>query len=93
MTSPAERFAANLRALRADAGLSQEEVAFRARIHRTQVSLLEGGERLPRFETLIRLAGTLGVSPAALTEGIVWEPIVAVSGGMVVTPERDADDA
>jgi len=60
MTSAAERFAANLRALRADTGLSQEELAFRAQIHRTQVSLIEGGERLPRFETLIKLAGRRG---------------------------------
>src|SRR4051794_5773433 len=79
------RFAANLRRLRAEARLSQEELAFRAAIHRTQISLLEGGQRLPRFETLIKLAGSLEASPAALTEGIVWEPILAVNGGLVVT--------
>jgi transcriptional regulator with XRE-family HTH domain len=50
MASMAERFAANLRRLREAAGLSQEELAFRAQIHRTQISLLETGQRLPRFE-------------------------------------------
>ncbi|HEX4307177.1 MAG TPA: helix-turn-helix transcriptional regulator [Solirubrobacterales bacterium] len=40
MASIAERFAANLRRLRDAAGLSQEELAFRAQIHRTQVTFL-----------------------------------------------------
>lgn len=92
MVSPAERFAANLRRLREQADLSQEELTFRAAIHRTQVSLLEGGRRLPRFEILIKLAGALEVSPAALTEGIVWESIEAVSGGLVVSPLGDSAD-
>jgi transcriptional regulator with XRE-family HTH domain len=93
VTGPAERFAANLRRLRKDAGFSQEELGFRAQIHRTQVALMETGERLPRFETLIKLAGALEVSPAALTEGILWEPIVAVRGGLTVAPpEKDGED-
>ncbi|HEX3737342.1 MAG TPA: helix-turn-helix transcriptional regulator [Solirubrobacterales bacterium] len=93
MDRPSARFAANLRRLRGEADLSQEELAFRAAVHRTQVGLLEGGQRLPRFETLIKLAGALGVSPAALTEGIAWEPIEAVTGGLVVTEIGDAGDA
>jgi transcriptional regulator with XRE-family HTH domain len=87
-TSMSQRFAANLARQRRASGLSQEELAFRAAVHRTQVSLLEGGDRLPRFETLIKLAGALEVSVDALTEGIVWEPIVSVSGGLKVS---DAD--
>ena len=46
-----ERFAANLRTLRQASDLSQEELAFRAEIHRTQVSFIEGGHRLPRLDT------------------------------------------
>lgn len=83
---PSARFAANLRRLRGAAGLSQEDVAFRAGIHRTQVSLLEGGKRMPRVFTLVCLAAALGVTPNDLLEGIVWEPIVSVTGGLVVTP-------
>lgn len=87
------RFAANLRRLRDDAGLSQEELAFRAQIHRTQVSLMEGGERLPRCETLVKLAGALDKTPNDLLDGIAWEPIIFVEGGLRVTPTEDADGA
>jgi len=82
-----ERFARNLTELRRSKGFSQEELAFRASIHRTQVSLMENGVRLPRFETLIKLSGALEVSPAALTEGIEWEPVATVTGGLKVSDE------
>jgi transcriptional regulator with XRE-family HTH domain len=85
---PATRFAANLVRLRAAAGLSQETVAFRAGIHRTQVSLLEGGERLPRVLTLVKLAGALRVTPNDLLDGIAWEPIVSHGGGLAVLPSE-----
>ncbi|HVW46303.1 MAG TPA: helix-turn-helix transcriptional regulator [Solirubrobacterales bacterium] len=80
-----ERFAENLVNLRQAAGFSQEELAFRAAIHRTQVSLLESGKRLPRLETLIKLAGALEVSPADMLDGIVWEPVIRTSGGLKVS--------
>lgn len=83
--NPTLRFSQNLRRLRADAGYSQEEVAFRAALHRTQISLLEGGQRMPRVLTLIKLAGALGVTPNDLLEGIDWEPIAYVTGGLRVT--------
>ena len=89
---PSRRFAANLRRLRADAGLTQEELAFRAAIHRTQVSLLEGGGRMPRVLTLVRLAGALGATTNDLLDGIVWESIVSLGGGLVVAAaEEDGD--
>ncbi|HEX3360678.1 MAG TPA: helix-turn-helix transcriptional regulator [Solirubrobacterales bacterium] len=83
---PSERFAANLKQIRRDAGQSQEDTAFRAGLHRTQVSLLESGDRLPRIETLVKLAGALNSTPNDLLDGIDWEPIEAVTGGLVVTP-------
>lgn len=81
------RFGDNLVRLRQEAGLSQEELAFRASIHRTQISLMESGNRLPRFETLVKLVGALGVSPEALMEGIAWQPNVSQAGGFKVTAE------
>lgn len=80
-----ERFAANLAELREAAGFSQEELAFRASIHRTQVSLMESGSRLPRFETLVKLVGALEVSPEALMKGIAWEPHVRTTGGLNIS--------
>jgi len=55
------RFGRNLARCRAGANISQEELSFLASIHRTEVSLLERGERMPRVDTALRLAGSLGV--------------------------------
>lgn len=82
--SAEKRIGANLRRLRAAAGLNQEEVAWRAQIHRTQVSLLENGNRSPRVFTLIKLAGALGVTPNDVLEGITWTPAEFQPGSIVV---------
>ncbi|MDQ3821874.1 MAG: helix-turn-helix domain-containing protein [Actinomycetota bacterium] len=66
---PRTQFGRNLRAARARLGLSQTEVGARARLHRTEVSLLERGERDPRLSTIVRVAVALDVPPAALLEG------------------------
>jgi transcriptional regulator with XRE-family HTH domain len=60
--------------LRKRAGLSQEETAVRASLHRTAVGQLERAERVARADTIAKLAGALEVDPGALFEGIVWEP-------------------
>ncbi len=72
--SPQERFAANLRKARAEAGISQEELARRCELHRTEISLLERAGREPRLATLTKLAGSLETTIAALSEGISWQP-------------------
>jgi len=56
------------------AGLSQEALGFRASLHRTEISTLERGERLPRIDTLIKLAGALSVPPGDLLKGVAWVP-------------------
>lgn len=81
MVSVAERFGANLARCRKRIGLSQEETAFRAALHRTQIGELERGKRLPRIDTLVKLAGALEVSPEALLEGMVWRPGEKRTGG------------
>jgi transcriptional regulator with XRE-family HTH domain len=72
--SVAERFAENLMIARRRAGLSQESLAFAADLHRTEVGALERGERLPRIDTLVKVAGALSVPPAGLLKGIAWAP-------------------
>jgi transcriptional regulator with XRE-family HTH domain len=84
----AERFGKNLAAARHRAGLSQEDVAFRAELHRTAVGQLERGERCPRLDTFVKLVGTLAVTPAALLDGLAWEPGSFQPGGF-----RDAGEA
>lgn len=70
----AERFGANLHRCRKATGLSQEETAMRASLHRTEIGLLERGERMPRIDTVIKLAGALSADPADLLDGIAWKP-------------------
>jgi transcriptional regulator with XRE-family HTH domain len=70
----AERFGANLHRVRCREGLSQESLAVRASLHRTEIGRLENGERACRIDTLIRLAGAMAVPPAELLDGIAWVP-------------------
>jgi transcriptional regulator with XRE-family HTH domain len=72
-TQVAERFAGNLLRCRRRAGMSQEELAAYASVHRTEIGKLENAERLPRIDTLVKLAHTLAVSFEDLLAGIVWE--------------------
>jgi transcriptional regulator with XRE-family HTH domain len=68
--SELERFAANLRAAREQRGLSQEALAQAGGLHRTEISLLERGQREPRLSTIVTLARALDVEPARLLDGI-----------------------
>ena len=68
------RFGQNLARCREGADVSQEELSFRASIHRTEVSLLERGERMPRVDTALRIAGSLGVPLDDLVTGLEWKP-------------------
>jgi transcriptional regulator with XRE-family HTH domain len=69
-----DRFAANLRRAREAAGISQEVLAERCEVHRTEISLLERGGREPRLGTMVKLAVALGTTPEALCAGIAWDP-------------------
>jgi DNA-binding XRE family transcriptional regulator len=70
----AVNFGRNLAHCRKRAKLSQEELAVRASLHRTAVGQLERGERVARVDTLIKLAGSLGIPPGELLDGMGWTP-------------------
>lgn len=70
----ADQFGKNLAACRKRAGLSQEELAFRAALHRTAVGQIERGERTARVDTFAKLLGALDADPRELLEGIRWQP-------------------
>jgi transcriptional regulator with XRE-family HTH domain len=78
-----ERFGRNLLRCRKRAGINQEELSWRASLHRTEISQLERGLRVPRIDTLVRLAGALEVGTEELLEGIVWAPGVVQRGRLV----------
>jgi transcriptional regulator with XRE-family HTH domain len=64
------RFGENLKKQRVEAGLSQEALGRSCRLHRTEISLLERGERDPRLSTIVRLARCLDVPPATLLDDL-----------------------
>ncbi|MGN6216802.1 MAG: helix-turn-helix domain-containing protein [Solirubrobacterales bacterium] len=69
-----ERFSVNLREVRETRGMTQTELALMTELHRTQISLLERGKRMPRLDTLVKLTSVLGCSVDELTEGMRWKP-------------------
>jgi transcriptional regulator with XRE-family HTH domain len=58
--------AANIRRLRKDHKLSQEQFAELTKLHRTYVGAIERGERNITLNTLEQIARALGVSCSAL---------------------------
>jgi transcriptional regulator with XRE-family HTH domain len=63
-----QRLASNLRRLREAKGLSQEQFAEDAGIHRTYVSDLERGARNPTIRVVDKIASALGVSMGQLLD-------------------------
>jgi transcriptional regulator with XRE-family HTH domain len=59
-------FGRNLRRLRARAGISQEELAFRANLHRTYVSSVERSQRNISIDNIFKIATALGCDPREL---------------------------
>jgi transcriptional regulator with XRE-family HTH domain len=85
MMEVAERFGENLRRLRKGADVSQEELGLRCSLHRTEIGLLERGARVPRIDTLIKIASGLGVRiDCKLLDGISWTPATTEAGGFKV---------
>jgi transcriptional regulator with XRE-family HTH domain len=73
MMDIAARFGDNLIRERKLADLSQDELSVRASVHRTEISQLERGLRIPRIDTVVKLATSLETSVLDLLVGINWE--------------------
>jgi transcriptional regulator with XRE-family HTH domain len=85
----AARLGRNVFMARRRAGFSQEALGALASVHRTEVGLVEKGDRLPRVDTLIKLASALGVDAGKLLEGVDWVvPAPTRPGSFVVSPRR-----
>jgi len=61
-----KRFGEVLRRRRLKAGMSQEELAGKANLHRNYVGLLERGLRMPTIAVVQQLATALGTSMSKL---------------------------
>jgi len=61
-----KKFGDKIKKLRNNCGLSQEELAHKSGLHRTQISLIENGQRCPRLDTIYKLASALQVRPEKL---------------------------
>lgn len=55
-----------LRSARQKAGMTQEDLAFEAKLDRTYISHLENDKKSPTLETLLRLGDALGVAASTL---------------------------
>lgn len=65
-TPTRKQFAARLRALRKKSGLSQEELGFKANLHRTYIGSIERAEQNISVDNIHKLAKALKVSPEEL---------------------------
>lgn len=71
--TPVEQFGRNLFLARRRAWLSQEQLAARAGLHRTEIGLLERGKREPRLITILKLLDALEAQPQQLLRGLHGE--------------------
>ena len=57
-----KKFGEKIRSIRKKRGLSQEELSFRASLHRTYISDIERGSRNVSLENIEKIAKALGIS-------------------------------
>ncbi|MBS0196238.1 MAG: helix-turn-helix transcriptional regulator [Planctomycetes bacterium] len=62
----AKDFGTRVREIRLSRGLSQEQLGFKADLHRTAVSFIERAQRSATLETIEKLARALQVEPSEL---------------------------
>ena len=74
-SKPKTILAQNLRRFRKSIGLSQEELADRAGLHRTYISSVERAERNISLENIFLLAEALGVEPGDLLKLVDQEEV------------------
>lgn len=63
-------FGENLKRFREERGLSQEDLAFESKVHRTHIGKCERGEVDPTLSTAIDIANALGIGLARLIQGV-----------------------
>jgi transcriptional regulator with XRE-family HTH domain len=72
-----KQFGLAVKNMRRNSGMSQEELAWRARLHRTYVSDIERGARNPSLQSIERLAKALNLSFSSLFQPLDDPPVAA----------------
>jgi transcriptional regulator with XRE-family HTH domain len=80
----AEGLGANLGRARRAAGISQENLSLLAGMHRTAISQIESGKRVPRADTLLRFCSSMEIEPNALYAGLRFDPFRVYGGEMII---------
>jgi transcriptional regulator with XRE-family HTH domain len=62
------KFGQKVRAERVKLGLSQEELAFRAGVHRTYIGMIERAEKNITLENIEKIAKALSLTPKGLLD-------------------------
>lgn len=63
-------FARALKSIRTEKGLTQEQVAYAAKVHRTYIAFLEGGRKQPSIDAVFKIANGLDIKPSELIERV-----------------------
>lgn len=63
-------FGEELRKIREQKGLSQEQLGFESEYHRTYISQLERGQKSTSLKAVFRIAHALGVAPSELVSRV-----------------------
>ena len=71
METALKQIGENVRRRREELGIDQEELAHRAGLNRTMISLVENGKKLIRIDTMIKLSRGLGIQLEDLLDGVV----------------------
>ena len=80
------RFGAVVRECRHRLGITQEELAWRADLHRTYLADIERGKRNVTLRTVANLAKTLQISVGDLFAHVAARPGTALRGGAATAP-------
>lgn len=63
-------FSRALKALRTEKELTQEQLAYGAKVHRTYIAFLEGARKQPSIDAVFKIAKGLDISPSELIERV-----------------------
>lgn len=63
-------FAKALKTIRKEKELTQEQVAYAAKVHRTYIAFLEGARKQPSIDAVFKIAKGLDISPGELIERV-----------------------